>query len=145
MYPLGLEPRLDGVGGRNVIQLHYEYILYKIVKIRISVYPTGWIFGCMFFLRLFLLPSDRQKYTRNRLFLKITTHSPLPSEALMVSNSTTGTNSVRRLFYFTLFCFLFASDYAIIFSNFRKNIFFGIKTVRINLIFFDVSRASGAE
>lgn len=40
------------------------------------------------------------------------------SEAFMVSNSTTGTIS---FFYFTLFCFLFASDYAIIFSNFRKN------------------------
>ena len=118
MYPLGLEPRLDGVGGRNVIQLHYEYILYKIVKIRISVYPTGCILGCMFFILPFLLPSDRQKYTRNRLSLKITTHSPLPSEAFMVSNSTTGTIS---FFYFTLFCFLFASDYAIIFSNFRKN------------------------
>ena len=26
MYPLGLEPKLDGVGGRNVIQLHYEYV-----------------------------------------------------------------------------------------------------------------------
>lgn len=26
VYPLGLEPRLDGVGGRNVIQLHYEYV-----------------------------------------------------------------------------------------------------------------------
>ena len=26
MYPPGLEPGLDGVGGRNVIQLHYEYI-----------------------------------------------------------------------------------------------------------------------
>ena len=26
MYPLGFEPRLDGVGGRNVIQLHYEYV-----------------------------------------------------------------------------------------------------------------------
>ena len=25
VYPLGLEPKLDGVGGRNVIQLHYEY------------------------------------------------------------------------------------------------------------------------
>ncbi len=25
VYPLGFEPRLDGVGGRNVIQLHYEY------------------------------------------------------------------------------------------------------------------------
>lgn len=27
VYPLGLEPKLDGVGGRNVIQLHYEYAL----------------------------------------------------------------------------------------------------------------------
>ena len=27
VYPLGFEPRLDGVGGRNVIQLHYEYII----------------------------------------------------------------------------------------------------------------------
>ena len=26
VYPLGLEPKLDGVGGRNVIQLHYEYL-----------------------------------------------------------------------------------------------------------------------
>ena len=26
VYPLGLEPKLDGVGGRNVIQLHYEYV-----------------------------------------------------------------------------------------------------------------------
>ncbi len=26
VYPPGLEPGLDGVGGRNVIQLHYEYI-----------------------------------------------------------------------------------------------------------------------
>ena len=26
VYPLGFEPRLDGVGGRNVIQLHYEYL-----------------------------------------------------------------------------------------------------------------------
>ena len=26
VYPLGFEPRLDGVGGRNVIQLHYEYV-----------------------------------------------------------------------------------------------------------------------
>ena len=43
---------------------------------------------------------------------------PKASEAFMVSNSTTGTIS---FFYFTLFCFLFASDYAIIFSNFRKN------------------------
>ena len=29
MYPLGLEPKLDGVGGRNVIQLHYEYVFFK--------------------------------------------------------------------------------------------------------------------
>ena len=26
VYPLGFEPKLDGVGGRNVIQLHYEYV-----------------------------------------------------------------------------------------------------------------------
>ena len=26
VYPLGFEPRIDGVGGRNVIQLHYEYV-----------------------------------------------------------------------------------------------------------------------
>lgn len=26
VYPLGLEPKLDGVGGRNVIQLHYGYV-----------------------------------------------------------------------------------------------------------------------
>ena len=26
VYPPGLEPGVDGVGGRNVIQLHYEYI-----------------------------------------------------------------------------------------------------------------------
>ncbi len=25
VYPPGFEPGLDGVGGRNVIQLHYEY------------------------------------------------------------------------------------------------------------------------
>ena len=43
---------------------------------------------------------------------------PKASEAFMVSNSTTGTIS---FFYFTLFCFLFASDYAIIIPNFRKN------------------------
>ena len=29
VYPLGFEPRLDGVGGRNVIQLHYEYVFYR--------------------------------------------------------------------------------------------------------------------
>ena len=28
VYPLGLEPKLDGVGGRNVIQLHYEYVYF---------------------------------------------------------------------------------------------------------------------
>ena len=26
VYPSGLEPELDGVGGHNVIQLHYGYI-----------------------------------------------------------------------------------------------------------------------
>ena len=26
VYPLGFEPKLDGVGGRYVIQLHYEYV-----------------------------------------------------------------------------------------------------------------------
>ena len=26
VYPLRLELRIDGVGGRNVIQLHYEYV-----------------------------------------------------------------------------------------------------------------------
>ena len=29
VYPLGFEPRLDGVGGRNVIQLHYEYASFS--------------------------------------------------------------------------------------------------------------------
>ena len=28
VYPLGFEPKLDGVGGRNVIQLHYEYVFF---------------------------------------------------------------------------------------------------------------------
>ena len=28
VYPLGFEPKLDGVGGRYVIQLHYEYLCY---------------------------------------------------------------------------------------------------------------------
>lgn len=36
VYPLGLEPRLDGVGGHNVIQLHYEYILYKLFDLDIA-------------------------------------------------------------------------------------------------------------
>ena len=31
MYPLRLELRLDGVGGRYVIQLHYEYEI-KIIE-----------------------------------------------------------------------------------------------------------------
>ena len=26
VYPSGVEPELDGVGGRNVIQLHHGYI-----------------------------------------------------------------------------------------------------------------------
>ena len=26
VYPSGFEPEVDGVGGRNVIQLHYEYV-----------------------------------------------------------------------------------------------------------------------
>ncbi len=39
VYPLGLEPKLDGVGGRNVIQLHYEYIFY-------SLEPQGFAFSC---------------------------------------------------------------------------------------------------
>ena len=29
VYPLGFEPKLDGVGGRNVIQLHYGYLIYS--------------------------------------------------------------------------------------------------------------------
>ncbi len=33
VYPLGFEPRLDGVGGRNVIQLHYEYVFLAIFYI----------------------------------------------------------------------------------------------------------------
>ena len=33
--PLGLEPRLDSVGGCNVIQLHYEYIVFYFE----TVYP----------------------------------------------------------------------------------------------------------
>ena len=55
VYPLGLEPRLDGVGGRNVIQLHYEYVFENLYS------------------------------------------------------------------YFTIFCLLFASVYAIIKENFKKN------------------------
>ena len=31
VYPLGIEPRVDGVGGRYVIQLHYEYEI-KIIE-----------------------------------------------------------------------------------------------------------------
>ena len=57
MYPLGVEPRIDGVGGRYVIQLHYEYK----------------------FLSFF-----------------------------------------QKHLYFTIFCFHFASVYAIIFSNSRN-------------------------
>ena len=38
MYPLGFEPRLDGVGGRNVIQLHYEYV-YSIFE------PQGFVYA----------------------------------------------------------------------------------------------------
>lgn len=29
VYPPGVEPGLDGVGGRNVIQLHYEYLCFS--------------------------------------------------------------------------------------------------------------------
>ena len=29
VYPPGLEPGVDGVGGHNVIQLHYEYFLFN--------------------------------------------------------------------------------------------------------------------
>lgn len=50
---------------------------------------------------------------------------PGASEALMVSNSTTGTLffvNFILLSYFTLFCFLFASDYAIIFLKIWKNL-----------------------
>ncbi len=67
VYPLGLEPKLDGVGGRNVIQLHYEYVLIFIqhfciniifkLKIyllelfcrKIQYYPLGCILGCIFY------------------------------------------------------------------------------------------------
>ncbi len=38
VYPSGLEPELDGVGGRNVIQLHYGYFSlpfpFSVPKIR---------------------------------------------------------------------------------------------------------------
>lgn len=29
VYSSGFEPELDGVGGRNVIQLHHEYLIFK--------------------------------------------------------------------------------------------------------------------
>ncbi len=29
VYSSGFEPELDGVGGRNVIQLHHEYLILK--------------------------------------------------------------------------------------------------------------------
>ncbi len=31
VYPLGLEPKLDGVGGRNVIRLHYGYGIFTLL------------------------------------------------------------------------------------------------------------------
>lgn len=38
MYPLGLEPKLDGVGGRNVIQLHYGYVQLNFIHIAPGAY-----------------------------------------------------------------------------------------------------------
>ena len=32
VYPLGLEPKLDSVGGCNVIQLHYEYVCFFLIS-----------------------------------------------------------------------------------------------------------------
>ena len=59
VYPLRLELRIDGVGGRNVIQLHYEYIFCLAVK---KIHKNPLIFY------YFLLPfCKRLWYTYSKL------------------------------------------------------------------------------
>lgn len=96
VYPPGFEPGLDGVGGRNVIQLHYEYLFaayggkrllnnfsaeltsrqperFVADKLKVSPYPPRALYPCLCpYPYLFLYRFPSLPLARSRLLLPAT-------------------------------------------------------------------------
>ena len=63
VYPLGFEPKLDGVGGRNVIQLHYEYVFFFKKHIYFTIFR--FLFASVYGI---ILPNSKKNFFQVLIF-----------------------------------------------------------------------------